>query len=345
MVDAPGGSVHGARPAWPLPMTTTANQLPADWVTELRPGVRKLNPPGVAFEWIDLPLEENGQTNEIATCLEQLGMPSEILEVMDEHSGESIRYRHSDTGLLQLELPESVDPSSELPLFLTIIMRRDKLLTIHRTSIEVVEEACKMIAHSDEDRVTPVSVVYAIGEEFLDHLDPVIRTASNALDDAEDLMEHKSGVDVDILSEIRSDLLEIDRYLDPLQTSLRRAAQTIHSGDAHGEESSMHSLLDRANWTEQRVRNQLDRVRVLSDRQHILAMDDMSTSMYRLSWIATIFLPLSFITGLLGINVSGIPEANNPHAFFLVCLFLLLLAIGTSLALALAIRVRRRKNL
>ena len=107
----------------------------------------------------------------------------------------------------------------------------------------------------------------------------------------------------------------------------------------------MHSLLDRANWTEQRVRNQLDRVRVLSDRQHILAMDDMSTSMYRLSWIATIFLPLSFITGLLGINVSGIPEANNPHAFFLVCLFLLLLAIGTSLALALAIRVRRRKNL
>ena len=107
----------------------------------------------------------------------------------------------------------------------------------------------------------------------------------------------------------------------------------------------MRELLDRSGWTDQRVRNQLDRVRVISDRQHIRSMDDMSTSMYRLSWIATIFLPLTFITGLLGINVKGIPEADNPHAFMLVCLFLFILAIGTSFGLALAIRIRKQKNL
>ena len=73
--------------------------------------------------------------------------------------------------------------------------------------------------------------------------------------------------------------------------------------------------------------------------------DDYNRVNICLSLVATIFLPLSFITGLLGINVSGIPEANNPHAFLLVCLFLLLLAIGTSVALALAIRVRQKKNL
>ncbi|MCG6942826.1 MAG: hypothetical protein LJE69_16435 [Thiohalocapsa sp.] len=43
---------------------------------------------------------------------------------------------------------------------------------------------------------------------------------------------------------------------------------------------------------------------------------------YSLTIITAIFLPLSFITGLLGVNVAGIPDANNPIAFLLLCLFL-----------------------
>jgi zinc transporter len=32
-----------------------------------------------------------------------------------------------------------------------------------------------------------------------------------------------------------------------------------------------------------------------------------------------VFLPLSFLTGLLGINVAGIPGSSYQLAFFLVC--------------------------
>jgi zinc transporter len=44
--------------------------------------------------------------------------------------------------------------------------------------------------------------------------------------------------------------------------------------------------------------------------------------MYLLSVIAAIFLPLSFLTGLLGINVRGIPGAENGDAFMVFCLIL-----------------------
>jgi len=30
-------------------------------------------------------------------------------------------------------------------------------------------------------------------------------------------------------------------------------------------------------------------------------------------------LPLSLLTGLLGINVLGIPGADNPYGFYVVC--------------------------
>ena len=49
--------------------------------------------------------------------------------------------------------------------------------------------------------------------------------------------------------------------------------------------------------------------------------------MYVLSIVAAIFLPLGLLTGLLGINVGGIPGVENNLAFYNVSMFLLLLAM------------------
>ena len=45
----------------------------------------------------------------------------------------------------------------------------------------------------------------------------------------------------------------------------------------------------------------------------------------------TLFLPLGFITGLLGINVGGIPLAESARGFLVICLVLLGIAVGTVL--------------
>ena len=38
-----------------------------------------------------------------------------------------------------------------------------------------------------------------------------------------------------------------------------------------------------------------------------------------LTIVATIFLPLGFLTGLMGINVGGMPGVNDSHAFWIFC--------------------------
>ncbi len=53
--------------------------------------------------------------------------------------------------------------------------------------------------------------------------------------------------------------------------------------------------------------------------------DQLNKRMYVLSIIAAIFLPLGFFTGLLGINVGGIPGAENPWAFTIFLGLLLLI--------------------
>jgi zinc transporter len=50
---------------------------------------------------------------------------------------------------------------------------------------------------------------------------------------------------------------------------------------------------------------------------------------YNLTIVATVFLPLSFLTGLLGMNVAGIPDTHNPQGFVIVCTVMVLIAMGS----------------
>jgi len=54
----------------------------------------------------------------------------------------------------------------------------------------------------------------------------------------------------------------------------------------------------------------------------------LEKTMHKLTLIATVFLPMGFITGLLGINVAGIPGTHDPYAFWLVCGILVAIAVG-----------------
>ena len=55
--------------------------------------------------------------------------------------------------------------------------------------------------------------------------------------------------------------------------------------------------------------------------------EKMERTMYVLSIVAAIFLSLGFLTGLLGINVGGIPGAEYAGSFLIFSLALVILVI------------------
>jgi zinc transporter len=54
----------------------------------------------------------------------------------------------------------------------------------------------------------------------------------------------------------------------------------------------------------------------------------MNRTMYRFGIITGIFLPMSFLAGLLGINVGGIPFSESPYGFLIACLMMVCVALG-----------------
>ena len=65
-----------------------------------------------------------------------------------------------------------------------------------------------------------------------------------------------------------------------------------------------------------------ERVGLVLESEHQRMGERMNRVMYLFAIITGFFLPLSFITGLLGINVAGIPGTDYPHAFVIVCLLI-----------------------
>jgi zinc transporter len=71
-----------------------------------------------------------------------------------------------------------------------------------------------------------------------------------------------------------------------------------------------------------------ERVALILESEHRRMSEQMNRTMYRFGIITGFFLPLSFLTGLLGINVGGIPGAQIPYAFILVCVLMAGLTLG-----------------
>ena len=58
---------------------------------------------------------------------------------------------------------------------------------------------------------------------------------------------------------------------------------------------------------------------------------EQNARMYLLSVVAAIFLPLTFVTGLLGMNVAGLPGTENPNGFLFSAAVMISLGIALGL--------------
>ena len=62
-----------------------------------------------------------------------------------------------------------------------------------------------------------------------------------------------------------------------------------------------------------------ERVNLVLEAEERRMRERMNRTMYLLGIITGFFLPMSFLTGLLGINVGGIPGSENPYGFVVAC--------------------------
>jgi len=132
------------------------------------------------------------------------------------------------------------------------------------------------------------------------------------------------------LSDIRKQTAMIRRYLAPQREALAelyRSAKYLTEDDCY----SIRYQTDRITHYVEDLDLARERALVLHGELQNRIAEQQNSRTYLLSIVATIFLPLSFLTGVFGMNVAGLPGVENPDAFKILSAgmaFLGLLLIG-----------------
>jgi zinc transporter len=71
-----------------------------------------------------------------------------------------------------------------------------------------------------------------------------------------------------------------------------------------------------------------ERAAVTQEELNHRMAEQMNKTMYILSIVTGIFLPLGLLTGLFGINIGGMPGVGNHWAFAIFCAVLAVIACG-----------------
>jgi zinc transporter len=163
---------------------------------------------------------------------------------------------------------------------------------------------------------------------LVDRKQPVIDGLEDRLDEQEDaVLAAKTFESRTALTIIRQQAIGLRRYLAPQGEALARLL-TVELPWLR--ETTRRHLRERADRVT-RIVEDLDAIReraaVVQDELSNRLSDLMNKRMYALAAVAGLFLPLGLITGLLGINVAGIPGANVPFAFAIVCGLLVVIIV------------------
>ena len=166
----------------------------------------------------------------------------------------------------------------------------------------------------------PGDLISQLAIAITKRLDPVIADLGDLVDDCETELDPDRAFETRRkIAGARSEAIVYRRFVVPEREALGRLAEL---GAGWMEEDDRLHLREAADRFA-RMAEELEAVRERSALVHEQLTDLRAEQIDRrallLSVVALVFLPLTFLTGLLGMNVDGIPDAHNPHAFLAVC--------------------------
>ena len=139
------------------------------------------------------------------------------------------------------------------------------------------------------------------------------------------------------LSAVRRQAAAIRRHLSPQREAIDRLARNP-GGLLSNQE--VFDLREEGDHLTRHIEDlELARENALVTQEELMnrIAQEQNSRMYLLSVIAAIFLPLTFVTGLLGMNVAGLPGTENPQGFFISAVVM----VGLGVALGIYFKWKR----
>lgn len=283
-------------------ITDDLQLLPREYGSALK----DLGAPGVRL-WVDV---QGAGTEAQGELLDALGI-SGLARRLCRESAERAGF-YPIKGVAFLVLPLQMDAvESQTVEYITLLGREDLLLTIHEMPFAALERGSAL--EESPGWLPEGSVAGLLAAQLIALSLTGLRRAAQLKDLIVDLERRLDGdpgsVEMEEVSDRRSELLAFESIVSgqlPILAALMATTQLPVTSNAVGDyQACALANLQATERTLAWLEGRLDVIRSLVDAQ---AQDDLNRRIGRLTILSTIFLPLTLMAGIWGMNFEVMPE-------------------------------------
>ena len=272
--------------------------------------------------WRDIQTTRPGDRRDLA---KELALPELQAHILTENRPLSQAIEGDDWLLIQLEIPE-VRRNNIALRTLTLLLGKSQLVTLHADDLD--QEIIERVQTCHRESLSPSLVAAIIMQYVVEQFAPIINQIDDVTDELEDVMirdpHHKQVQQLFAykrqLADLRKAVLPMMNTLNGLSSGrydLFESRYEVYARDSYDYAWRVHELID----------TMRDLLTSALDMYLSVVSNRMNDVMKRLTLVTTIFMPISFLTGLGGMNFVQLPF-NNDVAFWGVISLIVLLPIA-----------------
>ncbi|ADB38288.1 magnesium/cobalt transporter CorA [Spirosoma linguale] len=173
-------------------------------------------------------------------------------------------------------------------------------------------------------------LLYALMDVMVDHYLLITERIGEKMDELEEeiVEERASQQTLSTLYKLKRELAFIRRTINPLRdivgTLLRGESDMIQ----HTTIPYLRDLSDHVNQVIETLDSYRELIAGLMDVYYSIVNNRMNSVMKTLTIVSAIFIPLTFIAGIYGMNFSNMPELRSPTGYFWTLLVMGCIALG-----------------
>ncbi len=226
-------------------------------------------------------------------------------------------------GRTDQEAVTGADPLASLRIWAT----RGRVFSVTRTQLHALDaiEACVAA-----DRIhDPGDLIAEFASAITADLDPHVADLGDQLDGCEEALDGGRIFELRRqVNRVRTTAIGYRRFLQPQRDALEKLAHLPGDWLAADDRVHLAAAADRAARMAEELEAIRERSAVVHDALTDMRAEQLDQRGLVLSVAALIFLPLTFFTGLYGMNVEGLPYATRPWAFNAIAGICLVVAVA-----------------
>ena len=229
-------------------------------------------------------------------------------------------------NLRGVNLNPGAEPEDMIPL--RFFIQAGRVVTCNARPLKAVGDMVDRLS-SQPVSDTPGGFTATFALAIIERMGPTITDLNEQVDEMEELIESDKSEAHDTarssVAGLRREAILLRRYLAPQRDALTSLSQQSLPWIDADDQLRLRDAADQAT----RVAEELDAVRercaIVKDQLTDIRAEEMNRNMMILSVVAAIFLPLGLVSGMMGINVGGMPWVENDMGFWFVTAIVLVI--------------------